>query len=58
MERVSTDSIVSKAKQPEDTVPMKMMTLLLELLKSNELSSLLAIGGRGLAWARRALVSY
>jgi hypothetical protein len=49
---------VSKAKQPEDTVPMKMMTLLLELLKSNELSSLLAIGGRGLAWARRALVSY
>jgi hypothetical protein len=41
-----TEPIVSKKKMPEDDVPMKMMTLLLELLKSNELPEL-AIGG---AW--------
>ena len=39
-------SIVSKKKQPEDDVPTKMATLLLELLKANELPEL-AIGG---AW--------
>ena len=44
---MSAEPIVSKKKTPEDAVPMKMMTLLLELLKSNELPEL-AIGG---AWA-------
>ena len=43
---MGAEPIVSKKKTPEDAVPMKMMTLLLELLKSNELPEL-AIGG---AW--------
>jgi len=44
---LSSEPIVSKKKQPEDDVPTKMLTLLLELLKANELPEL-AIGG---AWA-------
>jgi hypothetical protein len=44
---LSAEPIVSKKKQPEDDVPTKMLTLLLELLKANELPEL-AIGG---AWA-------
>ena len=40
------EPIASKKKQPEDDVPTKMATLLLELLKANELPEL-AIGG---AW--------
>ena len=43
---MSADPILSKTKIPEDDLPMKMMKLLLELLKSNELPEL-AIGG---AW--------
>jgi hypothetical protein len=43
---MSAEPIVSKKKLPEDDVPTKMVTLLLELLKSNELPEL-AIGG---AW--------
>ena len=43
---MGADPIVSKKKQPEDDVPTKMLTLLLELLKANELPEL-AIGG---AW--------
>eukprot|EP01046_Picozoa_sp_COSAG06_P006602 COSAG06_NODE_312_length_17767_cov_17.644895_5_plen_374_part_00 len=43
---MTSDPIVSKKKQPEDDVPTKMLTLLLELLKANELPEL-AIGG---AW--------
>jgi hypothetical protein len=43
---LSSEPIVSKKKQPEDDVPTKMLTLLLELLKANELPEL-AIGG---AW--------
>jgi hypothetical protein len=43
---MSADPIVSKKKQPEDDVPTKMLTLLIELLKANELPEL-AIGG---AW--------
>jgi hypothetical protein len=43
---MSAEPIVSKKKQPEDDVPTKMLTLLLELLKANELPEL-AIGG---AW--------
>jgi hypothetical protein len=43
---MSADPIVSKKKQPEDDVPTKMLTLLMELLKANELPEL-AIGG---AW--------
>jgi hypothetical protein len=44
---MSAEPIVSKKKQPEDDVPTKMLTLLLELLKANELPEL-AIGG---AWS-------
>jgi hypothetical protein len=44
---LSAEPISSKKKQPEDDVPTKMLTLLLELLKVNELPEL-AIGG---AWA-------
>ena len=40
------EPIISKKKMPKDDVPIRMMTLLLELLKSNELPEL-AIGG---AW--------
>jgi hypothetical protein len=43
---LSAEPIASKKKQPEDDVPTKMATLLLELLKANELPEL-AIGG---AW--------
>jgi hypothetical protein len=43
---LSVEPIVSKKRQPEDDVPTKMATLLLELLKANELPEL-AIGG---AW--------
>eukprot|EP01046_Picozoa_sp_COSAG06_P021076 COSAG06_NODE_1567_length_9085_cov_3.404073_10_plen_384_part_00 len=43
---LSAEPIVSKKKLPEDDVPTKMVTLLLELLKANELPEL-AIGG---AW--------
>eukprot|EP01048_Picozoa_sp_COSAG05_P021007 COSAG05_NODE_3736_length_1871_cov_2.442438_1_plen_389_part_00 len=43
---ISAAPIVSKKKQPEDDVPTKMLTLLMELLKANELPEL-AIGG---AW--------
>ena len=43
---MSAEPISSKKKLPDDDVPMKMMTLLLELLKSNELPEL-AISG---AW--------
>jgi hypothetical protein len=43
---MSAEPIVSKKKLPEDDVPTKMATLLLELLKENELPEL-AIGG---AW--------
>ena len=43
---MTCEPIVSKKKQPEDDVPTKMLTLLLELLKANELPEL-AIGG---AW--------
>jgi hypothetical protein len=45
---MSAEPIVSKKKSPEDDVPMKMMTLLVELLKSNELPEL-AIGGAWIA---------
>jgi hypothetical protein len=41
-----TERIVARKKQPEDGVPAKMLTLLLEHLKTNELPEL-AIGG---AW--------
>jgi|EP01046_Picozoa_sp_COSAG06_P039352 hypothetical protein len=41
---MSAEPIASKKKQPEDDVPTKLVTLLLELLKSNELPEL-AIGG-------------
>jgi hypothetical protein len=43
---LSAEPITSKKKQPEDDAPTKMLTLLLELLKANELPEL-AIGG---AW--------
>jgi hypothetical protein len=43
---MSAEAIVSKKKQPEDDVPTKMLTLLIELLKANELPEL-AIAG---AW--------
>ena len=43
---MSAEPIISKKKLPEDDVPTKMVTLLLELLKANELPEL-AIGG---AW--------
>eukprot|EP01046_Picozoa_sp_COSAG06_P039594 COSAG06_NODE_4700_length_4026_cov_2.671505_5_plen_398_part_00 len=43
---MGVEPIVSKKKQPEDDVPTKMVTLLLELLKAKELPEL-AIGG---AW--------
>eukprot|EP01046_Picozoa_sp_COSAG06_P023741 COSAG06_NODE_1898_length_8112_cov_11.078747_7_plen_384_part_00 len=43
---MSAEPILSKKKLPEDDVPTKMLTLLLELLKANELPEL-AIGG---AW--------
>ena len=43
---MGVEPIISKKKQPEDDVPTKMVTLLLELLKANELPEL-AIGG---AW--------
>ena len=43
---MSAEPIVSKKKTPKDDVPMKMMTLSLDLLKSNELPQLV-IGG---AW--------
>jgi hypothetical protein len=43
---MSAEPIVSKTKLPEDDVPGKMLTLLLKLLKANELPEL-AIGG---AW--------
>jgi hypothetical protein len=43
---MSIEPIVSKKKQPEDDVPTKMLTLLMELLKANELPEL-AIAG---AW--------
>jgi hypothetical protein len=43
---MSAEPIVSKKKQPEDDVPTKMLTLLIELLKANELPEL-AIAG---AW--------
>jgi hypothetical protein len=43
---MTCDPITSKKKQPEDDVPTKMLKLLLELLKANELPEL-AIGG---AW--------
>ena len=43
---LSAEPIGSKKKLPEDEVPAQMLTLLLELLKSNELPEL-AIGG---AW--------
>jgi hypothetical protein len=43
---MSTEPIVSKKKLPDDDVPTKLLTLLLELLKANELPEL-AIGG---AW--------
>ena len=43
-----SDAILSKKKTPENDVPRKMLTLLLELLQSNELPEVeLAIGG---AW--------
>jgi hypothetical protein len=44
---MSAEPMISKKKQPEDDVPTKMVTLLLELLKANELPEL-AISG---AWA-------
>ena len=44
---MGVEPIISKKKMPEDDTPMKMMTLLLDLIKSNELPEL-AIGG---AWA-------
>ena len=44
---MSIEPIISKTKLPEDDVPAKMLTLLLELLKANELAEL-AIGG---AWS-------
>jgi hypothetical protein len=44
---MSAEPIISKKKQPDDGVPTKMVTLLLELLKANELPEL-AIGG---AWS-------
>jgi hypothetical protein len=44
---MSAEPIASKKKLPEDDVPTKMVTLLLELLKVNELPEL-AIGG---AWS-------
>jgi hypothetical protein len=44
---MGAEPIVSKKKQPEDDVPTKMLTLLMELLKTNELPEL-AIGG---AWS-------
>jgi hypothetical protein len=37
---MSAEPIISKKKQPEDDVPTKMLTLLLELLKANELPEL------------------
>jgi hypothetical protein len=43
---MSAEPIVSKKKLPDDDLPTKMLTLLLELLKANELPEL-AIGG---AW--------
>jgi hypothetical protein len=43
---MTCDPIVSKKKLPEDDVPAKMLTLLIELLKANELPELV-IGG---AW--------
>ena len=43
---MSADPIVSKTKMPEDHVPLKLLTLTLDLLKSNELPEM-AIGG---AW--------
>jgi hypothetical protein len=43
---MSAEPIVSKKKLPEDDVPTKMLTLLLELLKVNELPEL-AIAGAG-----------
>eukprot|EP01046_Picozoa_sp_COSAG06_P045549 COSAG06_NODE_6314_length_2991_cov_11.420561_2_plen_396_part_00 len=43
---MTCDPITSKKKQPEDDVPTKMLKLLVELLKANELPEL-AIGG---AW--------
>jgi hypothetical protein len=42
------EPIASKKKHPEDDVPTKMMTLLLELLKENELPELAVAG----AWTR------
>eukprot|EP01046_Picozoa_sp_COSAG06_P020197 COSAG06_NODE_1471_length_9351_cov_18.052637_7_plen_430_part_00 len=45
---MSAEPIVSKKKQPEDDVPTKVLALLMELLKANELPEL-AIGG---AWFR------
>jgi hypothetical protein len=45
---MSAEPIASKKKQPEDDVPTKMVTLLIELLKANELPEL-AIGGAWLA---------
>jgi hypothetical protein len=44
---LGAEPIISKKKQPEDDVPTKMVTLLIELLKANELPEL-AIGG---AWS-------
>jgi hypothetical protein len=41
------EPIVSKKLMPSDDVPRKMLTLLLDLIQSNELSADLAIGG---AW--------
>jgi hypothetical protein len=48
---LSAEPIASKKKLPEDDAPTKMLTLLLELLKANELPEL-AIGGAwtGLMW--------
>jgi hypothetical protein len=47
---MTSDFMVSKKQMPEDDVPMRMMTLLLELLKSNELPER-AVAGAWLAVA-------
>lgn len=44
---LSTEPMISKKKVPEDDVPTKMVTLMVELLKANEFPEL-AIGG---AWS-------
>jgi hypothetical protein len=44
---IGNDPLVSQQKQPSDAAPRRMLSLLLELLKANELPDELAVGG---AW--------